>query len=338
MDTDKNLTFYSNNYINLASAKLGAKAIYSSDGPHSTVERLLLPEEPVFLEDEWDDYGKWMDGWETPRKREDGHDFCIIRLAKPGIISAIDLYTRFYIGNYPPSISIEACCTNEDPGADTEWTEVVPMSLCHGDQHNLYETSNHKTWTHIRINMYPDGGIARVQVFGEVINDWSTTSPSEMFDLAAALNGGRPLDCSDEWPDKRYGSKTNINMPGRGVNMGDGWETRRKRVPGFDWLILKLGHAGTIRKIEIDTAHFKGNYPHKVSINAAYLPNDRDINLAARSIWWEEILPQQPLEMDKQHFFEEEIIDIGTITHVRINLHPDGGISRARFFGHIDKN
>ena len=153
----------------------------------------------------------------------------------------------------------------------------------------------------------------------------------QMIELSAVDFGGKALECSDE----HYGSIHNLLKPERGIDMGDGWETRRRREPGYDWVILKLGQAGSVDKNEIDTAHYKGNFPHQISINAAYLPNDCDRNMAPRSLYWDELLPLQLLEMDKQHFYESEIIDIGQITHIRINIHPDGGLSRVRFFGRI---
>lgn len=151
----------------------------------------------------------------------------------------------------------------------------------------------------------------------------------QVIELSAVDLGGKVLECSDE----HYGSIHNLLKPGRGIDMGDGWETRRRREPGYDWVILKLGQAGSIDEIEIDTAHYKGNFPHQISINAAYLPNDCDRNMAPRSLYWDELLPLQLMEMDKQHFYDSEIIDIGQVTHIRVNIHPDGGLSRVRFFG-----
>jgi allantoicase len=151
----------------------------------------------------------------------------------------------------------------------------------------------------------------------------------QIIELSAIAYGGKTLECNDE----HYGSIQNLLKPGRGFDMSDGWETRRRREPGYDWVIIKLGHAGLLEKIEIDTAHFKGNFPHQISINAAYLPNDCDKNLAPRSLYWEELLGLHKLEMDKQHFFENEVNDMGPVSHVRVNIHPDGGLSRVRFYG-----
>ena len=154
---------------------------------------------------------------------------------------------------------------------------------------------------------------------------------NEMIELSARDFGGQALESSDE----HYGSIHNLLRPGRGSDMGDGWETRRRREPGYDWVILKLGQTGLIKKIEIDTAHYKGNFPHQVSINAAHLANDCDKNMAPRSLYWEELLAPQYLQMDKQHFFQDEINDIGPLSHIRVNIHPDGGLSRVRFFGQL---
>lgn len=151
----------------------------------------------------------------------------------------------------------------------------------------------------------------------------------ELLELSAAAEGGMALECSDE----HYGAMQNLLKPGRGADMSDGWETRRRREPGYDWVIIKLGQSGIIKKIEVDTAHFKGNFPHKISVNAACLPNDCDQSLAPRSLYWTELLAPHLLEMDKQHYFEKEIVFAEPVTHVRVNIHPDGGLSRIRFYG-----
>ena len=155
------------------------------------------------------------------------------------------------------------------------------------------------------------------------------SNTEQLIELSALNTGAKALECSDE----HYGSIHNLLKPGRGIDMGDGWETRRRREPGYDWVILKLGYPGLIEKIEIDTAYFKGNFPHQVSVNAAFLPNDCDKNMAPRSLYWEELLTPQLLEMDKQHFFRDEVNKIGPVSHIRVNIHPDGGLSRVRFFG-----
>ncbi len=338
-------------HTNLADAKLGAEVLFVSDDFFAAAERMLNPEEPVWKEAVYDDNGKWMDGWETRRKRFEGNDYCIIKLANPGKIKVIDLYTRYFTGNYAPVCSVEACSSDSVPDDDTSWIEIIPSSPLEGDNHNFFMLENEYSYTHLRLNIFPDGGIARLQVYDtnidltegsfsiievnqvhvatKYIN--SKDHSGEIIELSAYENGGRALECSDE----HFGQMHNLLKPGRGINMGDGWETRRARKPNFDWVIISLAHPGIINKIEIDTAYFKGNFPYQTSVNAAFLPNDCNENLAPRSLYWKELIPPQALQMDKQHFFEKEIIELGPITHVRVNIYPDGGLSRVRFLGKI---
>lgn len=339
-------------WVNLADSTLGAKILFVTDEFFAPAERMLNPEEPLWKEGVFDDNGKWMDGWETRRKRDEGHDYCIVQLAKPGAIKAIDLYTRYFTGNYAPVSSVDVCHSEKQPDDKTDWVEIMPSTPLQGDSHNFYEIKDERVWTHLRLNIFPDGGIARLRVYdinsdlpkdltisviqpseetNDVKIDWRNIKPDELIELSAIENGGRALECSDE----HFGETRNLLKPGRGINMGDGWETRRTRQPNHDWVIISFGHAGVVKNIEIDTAHFKGNFPHQVSINATYLPNDCNQNVAPRSLFWKEILPLQRLEMDKQHFFEKELLDVGPISHVRVNIHPDGGLSRIRFFGYI---
>ena len=67
----------------------------------------------------------------------------------------------------------------------------------------------------------------------------------------------------------------NLLLPGRAENMGGGWETRRKRAPGHDWILIRLGARGTINTIEVDTNHFKGNYPDRCSLEGIDAPGAR---------------------------------------------------------------
>jgi allantoicase len=162
-----------------------------------------------------------------------------------------------------------------------------------------------------------------------VTPDWSDIDTDNSLDLFALENGGRSIRCNDE----HFGSMHNLNLPGRGINMGDGWETARRREPGNDWVILALGHPGIIELVEVDTAHFKGNYPDRVSLQAAMLDEPVSKNIDKKSQDWPELLPQQKLEMDTQHLFEDELIDLGVVSHVRLSIFPDGGVSRLRLFG-----
>ena len=233
--------------------------------------------------------------------------------------------------NGSPSASLEACyCPDGDPADNAEWTELLGAVSLKGDSHHLHAINDDRPWTHLRFNIFPDGGVARLRVYGTPYLDWKKVAGEEI-DLAAALNGGRALACSDE----HFGKMGNILNPGRGVNMGDGWETARRRTPGNDWVIVALGHPGEISRIVVDTLHFKGNYPDSCSIQASYVKGGTDAQIETQSLFWKELLPQQKLEMHQEHEFSSEINDIGAITHIRINIFPDGGISRLRLFGKI---
>src|SRR4029077_19935119 len=180
------------------------------------------------------------------------------------------------------------------------------------------------------LNIFPDGGVARLRVWGRVVKDWSKVDSDSALDLLAMENGGRGIISNDE----HYGCTQNLLAPGRGVNMGDGWETRRRREPGHDWAILALGHRGRITRIEGDTAHFKGNYPDRCSIQATDIEGGTEASLVTQSMFWPILLPEQKLQMDRPHRFESEIADIGPVTHIRLNIIPDGGVSRLRLWGH----
>jgi allantoicase len=319
-------------YLNVADVRLGAVALYATDDFFAPKERMLQPSEPEWRAGVYDDHGKWMDGWESRRRRDQGHDHCVVRLAAPSTVAALDIDTRYFTGNYPPYASVQACRTEADPDASTPWSELLPRSALKADQHNLFELQPGGIWTHIKLNIYPDGGVARLRIYGRVYRDWVHDTGTESLDLAAALNGGMALACSDE----HYGSMGNLLLPGRGVNMADGWETRRRRGPGYDWVIVRLGHRARIQYVDIDTAHYKGNYPHQVSIQGALLGTDPGADLSSQGPAWPLLLELRHLQADSVHRFSAELRDLGPISHVRVNIHPDGGLSRVRVFGRPD--
>jgi allantoicase len=272
-----------------------------------------------------------MDGWESRRKRTPGHDWCIVKLGIPGIVHGLDIDTRHFTGNFPPYASVDVSHSDAEIPAENEWRELQPKVPLTGDAHHYLPVADGHPVTHLRLHIYPDGGVARLRVFGEVRPDWSRMDHSSRIDLFALENGGRALAASDE----HFGSMHNLNLAGRGVNMGDGWETARRRGPGNDWVILALGHEGRIKRVELDTAHFKGNYPDRAALQAART-NNRDVDeLVNASESWSFVLPETRLEMDKQHVFERELEDVGVVTHVRLSIFPDGGVSRLRLYGKI---
>lgn len=319
-------------YIDLAQPRLGSEVVFASDDFFADKSRLIEPAEPVFIDGKFDDNGKWMDGWESRRRRTAGHDYAILRLGVPGSIAGFDIDTTHFTGNYPPAVSIEACLSDRSIPDENQWVELQTTLKLDGNQHHYVNIADPQIYSHLRLNMYPDGGIARLRVYGTIQPSAKVTLLGEEIDLLAMENGGRALACNDE----HFGSMHNLNAPGRGINMGDGWETARRRVPGNDWAVLALGRAGMVKKIEIDTAHFKGNYPDRVSIQAAHILRGVTPSIVTQSMFWDTLLPEQKLEMDKQHYFTRLNTDIGAITHIRLNIFPDGGISRVRLYGHID--
>ncbi|HMD35992.1 MAG TPA: allantoicase, partial [Vicinamibacterales bacterium] len=286
----------------------------------------------IWIEGKYTDKGKWMDGWETRRRRdaEPGtpgvYDWCVIRLGVPGIVRGVDVHTAFFKGNYPDSCAIDLADlpggASPDAVARAPWTQTLQSKLA-GDSHNLFPIANASRATHVRLRIFPDGGVARLRVHGEVAADWDRLTRRGDVDLAAAANGGFVVVCSDMF----FGSRNNLILPGDSTHMGDGWETKRRRVPGHEWTIVRLGAPGTIQRIAVDTKHFKGNAPGACSLDAT-----TSTDLAGAS--WQELVPRTPLKPDALHIFESEVQHIaGDVTHVRLNIFPDGGVARLRLYG-----
>jgi allantoicase len=317
-------------FINLASAALGAKALSATDEFFGAKDRLLIDDAPVFIPGKYDENGKWMDGWESRRRRGAGHDHCVVRLAVPGAVHAVDIDTAHFTGNYPHAASVEAAMIGADPGDDTAWTEILAPHRLGGNTHNLVEIKGKRVWSHLRLNIFPDGGVARLRVYGTPAAK-PTPGTDGLIDLASALSGTRAIACNDA----HYGRPENLLLPGVGARMEDGWETRRRREPGNDWAILALGHSGRIEKVEIDTTQFKGNYPDQASLQAAYLPGMEDSAAVPLSLYWPVLLLPQKLKAHRLHRFTKEIADLGAVTHVRLNIFPDGGVNRLRLFGRV---
>lgn len=345
--------------IDLAAARVGGRALMATDEFFAGKENLLEPGRGVFIPGKYTENGKWMDGWESRRKRVPGHDYCILKLGLPGRIHGFDVDTNHFLGNFPEHVSIDACSLPGDPSIEyltssgAPWQELVPLSPLQGGSQNLFTvhqeavhpgavqqgavhpgaTQDSRRFTHVRLHIYPDGGVARFRVYGDVLPDWSQVPANALVDLAAIENGGESLLCNDMF----FSHRNNLIMPGRSENMGDGWETRRKRGPGNDWLILRLGARGVLSRIEVDTNHFKGNFPESCSLEGAELgdgplpPNF----LSSRSIDWKPLLLRTPLQAHTRHFFESDaLVTAQPFTHIRLNIFPDGGVSRLRLWGH----
>ena len=319
-------------WINLAQPRLGAEIVSCSDDFFAECSRMLKPEAPVFIDGKFDDNGKWMDGWETRRRRNGGYDNAIVKLGLAGEIRGIDIDTTHFTGNYPPAASLEACHSGTTPDEGSDWITLIPSTSLKGNSHHYFTIDNNACFTHVRLNIYPEGGVARLRVHGRVVSDVSALDKAAVHDLAAVELGARAI----AWNDAHFGAVANLLNPGRGVNMGDGWETRRRREPGNDWCIIELGHPGKVEQVILDTAFFKGNYPDRCSLQAALVGAGTADSIVTQSQFWQELLPPQKMAMDKVHEFSEAVQDLGPVSHVRINVFPDGGLSRVRLLGKID--
>ena len=318
--------------IDLASERIGGRTIVANDEFFAEKENLLKPGRGLFLPDKFTDRGKWMDGWETRRKRTGGHDWCIVALGFAGIVKGVDIDTNHFLGNNPAYASLEACQANAGAtskllsSSDIQWVTILPKSPLKPGVQNIFSITDGLRWTHARLNIFPDGGVARLRIYGEVVPDWNLLKKRKIIDLASLENGGMAIAASDMF----FSPMNNLIMPGRAATMAEGWETRRRRGPGNDWVLLKLGRAGKLKKIEVDTNHFKGNYPDTCSIDGCALPGESVDGLSWAGAPWKEILPKTKLHAHKQHYFEKELTDVGSVTHIRLNIFPDGGVSRLR--------
>ena len=326
--------------IDLAASRLGGKVLAANDEFFAPKENLLKPEAPIFIPGKYTDRGKWMDGWETRRRRAPGHDWCIVALGLPGVIRSIVVDTAFFRGNFPSHCSIEGCGVAGDAdaslltSADALWEPVVDYSELSGDAQISFAIDNPHRFTHVRLNIFPDGGVARLRVLGEGLPDWRhILAAGKEIDLASVVHGAHVVDTSDRF----FGEPANMLMPYPAADMGDGWETKRRRGPGHDWVVIRLGTEGTITRVELDTDRYKGNYPENASLEVAAVEEIAGtVSADLRSIvigHWKPLLEQSPLQPDHLHVFEAELAAGTTATHVRLNIFPDGGVSRLRLFG-----
>jgi allantoicase len=317
--------------VDLASRWLGGSVLAASDESFGEKENLLVPSPAAFEPGHYGHRGEIVDGWETKRRREPGYDWVLVRLGAPGTITAVDVDTSFFTGNFPSTCRIEACGVDAYPsprelqGEDIEWIEIVPRSPLKGDGHNRFEVGDTRRFTHVRLSAFPDGGIARLRVYGHVVIDPRIVDDITI-DLASQDHGGQVVTSSDGF----YTSASMLNRPDKGRNMGEGWETRRRRDGGPDHALLRLAMLGTIRSIEIDTAHFKYNASAEVALFGA----NTDAMPAPDAPQWRPLLLRTRLQPDTRHVFPVE--DKFPCSFVRLDAFPDGGISRVRLWGNVD--
>jgi allantoicase len=310
----------------LAGRALGGSVVVANDEFFAERENLIKPEPAVFNPHTFGHKGQVYDGWETRRRREPGHDWAIVRLGAPGVIRGVVVDTAFFTGNFPEQCSVEAASVAGYPspeeltGDDLEWVEVVPVSALKGDTRNLFVVQSEQRFTHVRLNIFPDGGVARLRVHGDVVPDprWFTGVP---LDLAALENGGVVVGCSNMF----YSSPNNLLLPGKARVMGEGWETARRRGGGNDWVTVRLAGEGVVRQVEIDTTHFKGNAPGWFRLTGGTDP--------VRPEEWAELVPRTRLQPDTRHVFR--VRGDVPVTHARVDVFPDGGFARLRVFGDL---
>ncbi|TPX59867.1 allantoicase [Spizellomyces sp. 'palustris'] len=364
-------------YTNLSCASVDTEILFATDDFFAVAENFLKPEPPRFDPDTFTEFGKEMDGWETRRKRTEGHDWCIIKLGLPGTIKGFEVDTGFFTGNQVPGISIQGACLVEalplvrrselgtactqaelsaaEAVGSHGWEELVSYTpLAPGYEYSRYHyiasSNSTQRFTHIRVNSYPDGGIARLRTFGLVSKDWSTIAADEIVDLAHVKNGGRAVSFSNA----HYGHPRNLIAPGRSLTMAGGWETARNPdrpkvyvrdlntkqlvIPGKHWAILSLGHSGKVSEIEIDTHLFKGNFPESALIEGANIAPSDSVLAESNSddLQWFTLVARTKLGPDAQVTFSvNEKSRHMKVTHLRVTMYPDGGISRIRCLGHI---
>ena len=324
----KEKIIFTNGLIDLAQPRLGTKVIYKTDDFFASANRIISPTEPVFKVGVFDKHGKWMDGWESRRKRTAGHDYIIIKLGKPGTIKKVDVDTSHFNGNQPAMISIEGANSNSDKINQLKWQPLLSKKKTKANSHHYFTVNSDKVFTHIKFNIFPDGGVARLRLYGSIAK--SSKLKNKKINLASLLDGSSVIACNNE----HFGKAENILAPGKAKNMGDGWETRRRRGKGFDWLILNSLDGKEIDKIEISTHHFKGNFPSHCSLQAAYLPNSKNSKQIVKSSnTWKYLLKDAKLSANKVHVFKNNLMKKDKINFIKINIFPDGGISRFRIYG-----
>jgi allantoicase len=313
----------------LASRDLGGRVVFANDELFAEKENLIKPGPPAFAAAEFGNKGKVYDGWETRRRREPGSDYAVVRLGAAGIVHGVVVDTAYFRGNYPAEISVAAVCADGYPSpaelAGMRWQSLVERTSARGDTANRYGVADRRRWTHVRLSIYPDGGVARLRVHGAVVPDPGFMTGT--VDLAALENGGVVTGCSDAF----YSSPAHLILPGRARVMSDGWENARRRGPGNDFVELRLGAVGVPRHIEIDTSYFVGNAPGWVTLSGAL--EGAANSPGPRGLAWRQILPRTRVQPDTRHRFV--IAGSAEFSHVRLDVFPDGGLARLRVWGEV---
>ncbi|XP_015334987.1 probable inactive allantoicase [Marmota marmota marmota] len=365
--------------VDMASESVGGKILFSTDDFFAPAENLIKSDDPSFKEHEYTEFGKWMDGWETRRRRTAGHDWCVISLGIQGVIRGFDVDTSYFSGSHAPRMSIQAANLEKDKlpeipqrGVRTgaaatpeefaaiaqlksdDWNSLVPMTELKpgstASSHNYFLVNSQQRWTHVRLNIFPDGGIARLRVYGTGQKDWAATDPKDPVDLVAIAFGGVCVGFSNA----HFGHPNNMIGVGGPKSMADGWETARRldrppvlendkngllQVQGCEWAVFRLAHPGVITQIEIDTKYFKGNSPDSCKVDGCILTTQEEEDMVKKK-WilpahkWKPLLPITKLSPNQNHLFDSLTLELqDVITHARFTIFPDGGVSRLRLKG-----
>jgi allantoicase len=309
----------------LASRALAGSVVHANDELFAERENLIKPGRAQFSTEDFGHKGKVYDGWETRRRREPGHDYAVVRLGVPGVVEGVVIDTSWFKGNYPPEASVEAASVEGYPSPDeleqAEWVTIVAKSAIEGHADNFFDVADSQRFTHVRLSIYPDGGVARFRVHGVPMPDPRLLTGT--VDLAALEHGGDVVDCSDMF----YSSPVQLLLPGRARIMGDGWENARRRDGGNDHVTVRLAARGQVRRVEIDTSYFVGNAAGWASLRGSDGGSLDDLDS------WVELVPKTRLQPDTRHFFA--VHDSSPVTHVRLDVYPDGGLARLRVNGEV---
>lgn len=307
--------------IDLLSEAVGGRVVDFNDEFFAEAANLIKVTDPVWKDGLYVDTGKWMDGWETRRRREPGYDWCVFALGIPGLIERVMIDTAFFTGNYPEKFSLDVCGVGADDQLETaDWFELIPSTDLEGDSKALFDVPGSRRVTHVRLNIYPDGGVARLGVEGVPVPSRQEVCPDDTIDLVSMVVGGETLDASD----LHYSPPSNMLRPTAPAGMWDGWETKRRRGPGHDWASFRLGLSGTVESVEVDTTFFKGNSPGWVSLEVS---DDGEA--------WGTVIDHQAVDPDSKNR-----IQLDSAAHagfVKLSIHPDGGTARFRVYGRADR-
>jgi len=332
--------------VDLASARLGAAVLAASDEFFAPAGNLLRPEAPVWDPDRYTERGKWMDGWESRRRRRPGHDWCVVRLGAPGTVEQVVVDTAHFRGNHPERVSLDVAVVEGGLAGspvlgslERLWTEALPPRPLQGDTTHAFDLERPPTATHVRLAIHPDGGVARLRVLGRARSDVLDALATPHPDLARLDHGGRIVTASDA----TFSPPHHLLLPSRATGMHDGWETRRRRGPGHDWVVVALGLSGTLSRVEVDTSFFRGNAPATCTLERCEVPagdatDDEGLAraVAGDALAWTPLLVEAPLRPDDRHVFADALRGERHAALVRFGIHPDGGVARLRVHGEPD--